>query len=374
MIYLFLTLMFVLCVFYIVILIRLIRGLSTLDRGKNNETPSVSVVVPARNEENNILRCLEALHAQDYPEGKSEIIIVNDRSTDRTEEIIRTYVKDKSNMHQIKIHETHAHMAPKKWALQTGIQKASGEIILTTDADCIPRPGWIRAMTGYFNDHTALVAGYSPLTLDATPSILHQFVKLESLALAGVMAGSFGAGFPLTCSGRNLAYRKSEFERIGGFKQIAEFVSGDDDLFLHLLQKESRLSFRFAIHAESVVPSRAPESFSHFSNQRVRHASKGLFYKTSMKLALIGVYLLNVGLLISLFFQSLWPWLLVILCAKSAFEFLLIFKTAGLFSQRRLLWFFLPSVILYPPYVVWFGLKGQFGKFKWKNETFKTKK
>ncbi|MFC1569044.1 glycosyltransferase [bacterium] len=360
-------------VFYIGICIKLLLGINTLSIGKSNACPSVSVIISARNEEINIEQCLDACLNQTYPKDKYEVIVINDRSEDRTGEIIQRMMKKSSNLKCIDITEQHPQMAPKKYALQQGITKASGEIILTTDADCRPQSEWLHSMIACFEEEVALVAGYSPLTANASSSLLHTFIGLEALGLAGVMAGSFGAGFPLTCSGRNLAYRKSVFQEIGGFKDIEHFVSGDDDLFLHLISQKTDYQVKFAIDPASVVPSKPAQSIREFSNQRTRHASKGLHYHWDLKIGLIAVYLFYLSLLSSLGFPSIYLWALLAFGLKSGLEFTLMFRTARLFSQVRLLKFFPIVMWIHVPYVVIFGLWGQFGKFKWKDTRFSKK-
>ena len=365
--------LFVFGLFYLMIGVLLFRGIHRLHTGKAAGSPRVSIVLAARNEEENIGACLDTLLSQTYPENKIEIIVVNDRSEDRTAEQIQNRMQKHPNIKRIDIETLHPDMAPKKFALQQGIAKAQGEIIFTTDADCRPQPQWIASMLPYFEPDVALVAGYSPLTAEASPSLLHTFISLESLGLASVMAGSIGAGFPLTCSGRNLAYRKSVFEEIGGFEKIGHFVSGDDDLFLHLITQRTGYQVRFASDPASVVPSRPAGNFREFSNQRTRHASKGFHYHRPLKLGLIGVYLFYLSLLLSLFFPSVYPWALMMFGLKSCLEFALLWRTARLFSQFKVLWMVPLIMLLHIPYVVIFGLWGQFGKFRWKEARYSKK-
>lgn len=360
----------ILAIFYSIILIKIIRGFLKLKTGKQTNQPFVSVIVAARNEEKNIASCLNSLIAQKYSDDQFEIIVVNDRSEDRTEKITRRFTEVHSHVRLVNITEVNSHIASKKWALDRGIRQAKGEIILTTDADCIAQPGWISTMVSHFEDNVGLVAGYSPLILESSSTFFHKFIALEALALAGVIGGSFGSGFPLTCSGRNLAYRKSIYYQVGGFKSIGKFISGDDDLFLHLIQNKTNWKFRFAIHPESIVPSKPAATFNEFFNQRTRHASKGLYYKISMKIGLIAVYLFNLLLVVSIFIPKIWLLLFFVFGLKSFFEFILIFKVAQKFYQKRLIRVFPLTMFVHPIYVVIFGLWGQVGKFKWKGKSF----
>lgn len=357
-----------LAAFYSSVLLYLRRGLFCLEPGSHPDQPFISVIVAARNEEQNIGSCLESLSLQHYPPDKHEIIVVNDRSTDDTANIVDKFVKTNSRFRLLNIIESNPYMSPKKWALTRGIQQAKGEIILTTDADCIVKPGWIASILRYFEKDVGLVAGFSPLDRYPSPSPFYRLIALESLALAGVAAGSFGKGFPLTCNGRNLAYRKPVYLQVGGFKSIARLISGDDDLLLHLVRKNTHWKLRYAIDQESFVSAKPPMNFKEFLHQRSRHASKGRHYPKHLKMGLIAAYLFNLSLLGALFFPILRPVFFLLLGAKSLFEFLLISKAATLFHHGKLLRFFPLAIPLHMIYVILLGFWGQVGIFKWKDD------
>ena len=356
--------------FYCGVLLWLIVGMTHLHNNAAAATPFVSVIIAARNEAVNIRPCLEACLNQTYPSSRYEVIVVDDRSQDRTGEIVKTLTSRYHNLTVLRVTDTHPHMAPKKWALEYGISRARGEIILTTDADCRPSPGWIQSMTACFTAGVALVAGYSPLVRTERRSLLYYFISLESLGLASVSAGSIGGGIPLTCSGRNLAYRKSVFREVSGFRTFGHFISGDDDLLLHTIHRNTDYGIRFATDPSSAVPSEAAGTFAAFSHQRIRHASKGLHYYTALKIGLIMVYLFYLSLLISIFIPALFVWAMFILGLKSLMELTLLTRSAKWFGQTRLLWFYPAAALLHIPYVIIFGLWGQIGRFQWKSERY----
>lgn len=364
--FLFLTLL------YCVILIWLIRGLSRLMPGQNRLKPFVSVIIAARNEEKNIGDCIRAILEQQYPIDRYEMIVVDDRSEDRTAEIVKKMMGKKPHLKLITIQERDRSTSPKKYALEQGITQATGEIILTTDADCTVQPGWIETLVRCFSEDVGLVAGYSPLVCRSEPSLFHPLIALDALALAAVAAGSFGAGYPLTCNGRNLAYRRSAYEQTGGFHAIRHIISGDDDLLLHRMKKKTSWKMRYAIEKESIVFSIPPKGLKAFFHQRIRHASKGRYYNKMIKMGLILFYLFNLSFLLSLFFQ-LWISFIIILAIKSLFEFFLLYRAAKIFDQRRSLLYFPLAVLLHIPYVLLFGAWGQFGKFSWKETPYTSK-
>ncbi|MFZ5517769.1 MAG: glycosyltransferase [Candidatus Zhuqueibacterota bacterium] len=359
---------------YGALLFRLIAGLGKLKPGRNAHQYTVSVIVAARNEEQNIRPCLDALVQQTYPVSKYEIIIIDDRSSDSTATVVESYCQRFHHIKLARVKSVPAGIAPKKNALQQGIAVSQGEIILTTDADCVPAPGWISAMVSYFEPSVGLVAGFSPLEQAKSQSVFTRLMTLDSLSLAAVAAGSFGMGRPLTCSGRNLGYRRETFHAVGGFKEFQHFVSGDDDLLLHRIRQHSVWDMRYAATPEAIVRSLAPTNLRQFANQRIRHASKGRFYAASMVLGLIGVYLLNFNLLclllLSLTFNKYLLYWVALMILKSLPEFLLITRFARFVNCTKILRAFPWAMLAHVPYVVIFGLLGQLGKFQWKDETF----
>ncbi|MBN1154773.1 glycosyltransferase [candidate division KSB1 bacterium] len=362
--------------FYVIIILRLRRGITQLKSGTNQKIHSVSVVIAARNESENIGHCIESLLAQHYPADRYEVIIVDDRSTDDTADIVSSYSSKFDRVKLIRIVQPTSEMAPKKNALSQGIDNAQGEIILTTDADCITKPGWISAMNRQYDEHVGLVAGFSPLDRAKKQSLFSRLVQLDALSLAAVAAGSFGAGFPLTCNGRNLSYRTRVFHEIGGFLKFGQYVSGDDDLLLHHVVRHTNWETRYVLDPDSTVSSEAPATFSHFFHQRTRHASKGSRYSFRMTLSLVAVYLMNVLLMIlpllALWSPELWKYFLGCIIVKSVAEYSLVQRAARQLRLNNLIDYFPIAVLFHIPYVVIFGLWGQFGKFRWKGTTYQT--
>jgi len=369
------SIIIILTLSYGLLILLLYLGLFFLKSGKNNFQYFVSVVVAARNEAKNIHSCLEALVNQSYPSDQYEIIIVNDRSGDETATIVESYGKQYSQVKLVQVKDLPQGISPKKHALAKGIDAAEGEIILTTDADCVPAAGWIQGMVRNFEPEVGLVAGFSPLEKNVKETIFSKLLTLDSLSLAAVAAGSFGLGKPLTCNGRNLGYRKATFQSINGFKSIQNLISGDDDLLLHLVSQKTDWKIRYSINCQTLVRSKIPTNFKQFANQRIRHASKGRHYSKWIKLFLVGVYLVNLILLImlpvSFFISNIFLIWLLCWLIKSSSEFLLINRFAKLFNYRKILTVFPVAMLLHLPYVVVFGLWGYVGKFQWKEDIFK---
>lgn len=361
---------------YLLAMVALIFGIFRIGTARSEAEPMISIIVAARNEAKNIEACLAALAAQTYPVTKTEIIIVDDRSTDSTAQIVSDYETHLPHLHLIQISKLHPEMAPKKYALSRGIAASQGEIILTTDADCQPVPTWAATMVHSFTPETGLVAGFSPLETSATFSrLIHRMFALESLSLACVAAGGIGLGKPLTCSGRNLAYRRVVYEAVGGFSKIAQFISGDDDLLLQLVNRETDWNISYALNAEALVYTAPPPDLKAFYHQRTRHASKGKHYQAKEIAVLVAIYLFNLltlgGLLFGCWLNPTWFWLsLGGFGAKSLVEFALLAIGAGFFRKNYLLKVFPLVALLHLPYVVIFGFLGTFKNFQWKDQNF----
>jgi cellulose synthase/poly-beta-1,6-N-acetylglucosamine synthase-like glycosyltransferase len=353
---------------YLTALLLLRYGINLLKPGTAEATPFVSVVIAARNEQENLKSCLEALLRQDYPAPDYEIIVVDDRSSDGTPDILHSMAQNHSTIRPLRIQTRSPEMAPKKQALNRGIEEAKGMIILTTDADCIPPSGWIRSMVRCFSPQTGLAAGFSPLTLNIKPGLFPRILALESAGLASVAAGSFGLGHPLTCAGRNLAYRKEAFQESGGFRKIGSFISGDDDLLMRQIRSRTRWEMTYNLDPESSVPSRPPGNWKSFINQRIRHASKGFHYNPLFTAGLIIVYLFYLSLLLAPLFSATRLTALILFLLKVLLETRLILPLLDRFDLKKLIPVFPVAFLLHIPYVVLFGLLGQVLRFSWKDQ------
>ena len=354
--------------FYAAVLLWMLAGLQRLSKNASPEQPFVSVIVAARNEEENIQNLIESLVDQSYPKDLYEIIITDDQSTDKTADLVREF--DDERIQLLSTIDRENVRSPKKNAIKLGIEKSKGEIVLLTDADCQPPQGWITGIVEQFTPKVGMVIGFSPCELPALDSIMNRLLAIESLSLAVVAAGTSGWGYPATCNGRNLAYRKKVYEEVGGFEKIDHFVSGDDDLLLKLVQK-TEWKIHYAYEQRLVVPTALVKNLTQFANQRLRHASKGFHYEMKKVIGLVAVYLYNVLVFLSLplaIFTNISLWTPVIVIGiKSFFEFLVLFRFASKMGRRKFLWSFPVAEFLHVPYVVLFGAAGPFKKFKWKD-------
>ena len=356
--------------FYIAVNILLAVGvLKGGARRRSTATPFVSVIVAARNEEEHVGQLVEHLHKQDY--RHYEVIIVDDRSTDRTGSLLKSAAHRFPRLRTITVTEISRDMPAKKHALECGIRASKGEILLFTDADCLPPETWISALVRCFSESTGLVAGFSPYsgrTKAKTGGLLGEFVRYEELRAAIWTAGSIWWRLGWLCTGRNLAYRREVWDEVGGFERIKRSVSGDDDLFLQLVRRTTRWKIRYVSSNDSHVPSAPPTSLAQFINQRTRHFSAGKFFTLPMKAFFTAYHganlLLYAGLVAGLISGS--PLLVGAFEAKLAADLFLM--GAGLKIDNSPVQFLASPLMefLYLCYNVAMGPLGMRGSFRWK--------
>jgi cellulose synthase/poly-beta-1,6-N-acetylglucosamine synthase-like glycosyltransferase len=368
-----------LAAYYALVILALIAGIRRLRPCTNHEEPFVSVIVAARNEQAHMKGLLDSLVQQEYPEF--EIIIVNDRSSDMTSMIVEQFQHRHSNVRRIDITSQSQDMPSKKHALARGIADSKGEILMFTDADCLPPITWISAMVQGFERHVGLVAGYSPYSLSPHPpnhrrtllaSLFYNFVQYEEFKGATWSAASIGLNRGWLCTGRSLAYRRAVYDEVGGFEDIKHSVSGDDDLFLQMVRQKTIWQMRYATAPGSYVPTYPPDSLLAFVEQRKRHFSAGKYFSLPMKLFLLFFHSANLILLLSLLgaaafgpsVVSLWPYVI-----KCIFDSMLFFTAATMLTETRFGPFFLFMEVLVILYNSLIGPLGFIKKFEWKPAT-----
>ncbi len=206
------------------------------NRIADDDLPLVSVIVAARNEEENILECLRSLNELVYPEKKIEIIIVDDHSTDKTSEIIKSYVRDKQKFKMIVPKENLKALKGKANAIANAIKIAKGDVILTTDADCTVNPLWTKTLASYYENDVAMVCGF---TNQSSLNAFHEMQSIDFIFLLSVASGTMNLGKPLSCIGNNMSYRKNVYHEVGGYENIPFSVTEDFQILMaiHKLKK-----------------------------------------------------------------------------------------------------------------------------------------
>ena len=351
--------------FYFILLMLIIWALRQLHIKDNEAQSFISIVIAARNEAQRIGPTLESLSKLDYPADKHEIIFVDDASTDDTAKLIQQYVGRFEHWRLIEIKKKSGQLLGKKNALNEAIKQSRGELIFTTDADCVVPPGWLRYMSGYFSEETIMVLGHSPLK--GKKGFLGSFLKFDNLFSAIVAAAPLKLGFPHTSVGRNLAYRKSVYEAVGGYEALKEFRSGDDVYLTELFRRKGQGKIDYCVHPNTFVETIPPDTTGEVFHQQIRKNSKTL--KKSTPTVLFSM-MLFVAYLMFMFLPLVFPsltllWLKLIL-VKFILEFLALTQAAVIFRKKELLFWFPFMQLIYPFYVTFFSILGALQIYKWK--------
>jgi cellulose synthase/poly-beta-1,6-N-acetylglucosamine synthase-like glycosyltransferase len=358
--------------FYTYFILSIYRGLRNLKKSDEDKLipEFVSIIIPFRNERENLPSNLKSLESQDYPKNKYEVIYVNDSSTDDSAEILVSRIKNE-NIKVIAVPGTYIPNAHKKRAIKYGIENAKGEIIITSDADCNYNTDWLKTLLKYMDDETAFISG--PVEFEDSENIFGAIQKLEFAGLVIVGAGLIGVNRPTICNAANIAYRKKVFDEVDGFYGQYGLSSGDDELLMQKIWKRTKYKIKFCPEKKAIVKTVPNKSLSEFYQQRKRWASKGLFYGDKLLvLKLILIYLFYLGLAVQLILgMSKSPvyfiTLTVSLLFKIIIEYLAIKKGIDLLFDRRIVRLFLPAQILHIPYIILAGFSGIFGNFTWKD-------
>jgi len=356
-------------IFYIYFIIRVRIGLFSLHYAQSKETiRNISVVIAARNEENNIGICLQSVLKQTYPDCKYEIIIVDDGSTDRTAAIVNSFSESFTNVHLLSLKcDSTLKFGRKPFALAKGIAQANGEIILTTDADCLVPSKWIEIMVNHFEEGVALVAG--PVAERCSKTFFAKMEQIEFLGLITTAAGLIGSGHPIICNGANLAYRKDAFIAAGGYSE--NNTSNDDETLMNQIVTRKIGKVAFAPEFDAVVNTISSNTILSFLRQRVRWANKrGHYEDKSILFTLVGLYIFFVSLLLTavlifLGYHLIWP-LAIAFIGKISADYFTLKSGARLFRQHISKYHFLIAEFLHVPYIVIAAAAGQFASILWK--------
>lgn len=347
---------------------------------KGNYQTKISIIIPARNEANNIGACLDSIFSQTYPTNLYEVIVIDDHSTDGTAKIVSGYAGKNVRLLTLKDYLTDTINAYKKKAIEIAIGEATGDLIITTDADCIAPAKWLETIvTFYQSQPTAFIA--MPVKFSVNNSFLEIFQSLDFMSLQGITGAAVTNKMMSMCNGANLAYSKKAFHAVGGFKGIDQIASGDDMLLMHKIFKSFPKELFFLKSPDVIVQTQPMHTMNGFLNQRIRWASKADRYDDKRIFAvLLMVYCLNawivflgIASLVNLFIAaaSVTPFYSVIalLIAKTMVELIFLFPVAGFFSEKKLLWWFPISQPFHVLYTVVAGWLGKFGSYQWKGRT-----
>jgi cellulose synthase/poly-beta-1,6-N-acetylglucosamine synthase-like glycosyltransferase len=364
-----------LLLYYLHFLYTIFRGINTLKTiPLKYPDEFISVIIPFRNEEENILQSLHSIEGQDYPVDRYEVIYVNDSSEDNGRKLLQANIRSK-NIYLIDSPFDLKNKGGKKHAVNFGIQNCKGGLIVTTDADCTHNPGWLKNLVKYFDESTAMVAGAVDL-LNTKENLFEKIQRLEFAGLITAGAGLISAGSPIICNAANLAYRKDIYLQLGGFRDNLHLSSGDDELLMQKIYRETPYKIKFCSDKEAVVKTHPAKNLNYFIHQRRRWASKGFYYKNwGITIRLLLIFLFYLGLMLQMILGFIYPQYLfsffVSFIIKIAAEYFIMKRSSGLLFDKKLLQNFILTEILHIPYIIFTAISGTFRGFSWKNRQLK---
>ena len=322
------------------------------EKKTSEEKIHLSLIVPFRNEEQNLGNLLESISNQDFPNQQFEVILVNDNSTDGGLAIAQEWEKRMGNLSVLSLPESNR---GKKEALSYGISKAKNNVIVLTDADCTQPSGWLSEISNsYIQSNWCMLIGLVRISPTKT-----FFQKVQALEHASLTASSLGAcelGFPIMASSANLAFDKS---KVGfNFQMLnPNQPSGDDVFLLHNAKRKCAKKIRTLSSSDGIVFTKPVSSLKDFLFQRARWASKAPAYtdRATIMVALI-VFLFNfaiVGLAVGVLFETqLWPLLSIVFLLKILVDFPLLYTFQKKFGEVSLMSIYILLQIFYPLYIV----------------------
>lgn len=290
-------------IFIIYILMLIVIFSSAVRKIKSNpltEYPSVSVIVAARNEEKNILSCIKSLDKIDYPEDKIEIIIVDDKSTDSTYNIVQEFIKEKNKFVLIQSGREIGHLKGKTNALANALEIAKGEIIFTTDADCIVPPSWVKTLVSYYDEETAAVFG---ITYIEGEKPFYAMQAVDSVYLLTVSSGSMNLNMPMSCIGNNMSYRRKVYDEVGGYESFSFSITEDYRLLKEIV-KLKKYKVVYPVDKNALIKTLPCEDYKTLYRQRKRWSVGGLETIWQGLMLMLFGYLGNLATLLATFFMT----------------------------------------------------------------------
>lgn len=342
-----------------------------------NKPTGVSIIIPARNEEQYIKNCIDSILANDYSKNLFEIIVINDDSSDRTAELVRSFEMENVRCVDLIAYTIPPHFgkAYKKWAIEIGVQLAKYDTIITTDADTVMKPTWLQSMVHYYQSSGAVLLS-GPVLFIEEKTILSTFQRIDFMMMQGITAAVNQLNIGNMCNGANLMFSKAAFLAIDGFSNVTKQVSGDDYMLMSKMRQLYPKGIKYILNNDVVVMTYAPKTWKHFFQQRIRWASKsGKNKDKKIDIILLIVYLYNLTCLIFFILAFLNNKLLficfILILVKVLIEYKLFKSVAYFFGVYIASLYF---IILQPLHILYIFISSNLGfiaPFKWKGRIAK---
>ena len=352
----------------------------------------VAIIISARNEEKNILNVVQDILAQNYPKDLMEIFVMDDFSSDKTVDVLKSISDSRLKIIQLKNEVSDENNSSKKKAIEIAISKTQADLIVTTDADCRMKPEWLKNLVAAHELHgkqfimgpvkydKAIVEKNlrdSSLPLrgrdrDGAETFFEQMQTLDFFGYTGIACGSLFWRMPALCNGANLAYSRKLFYELNGFEGNEKIASGDDMFLMTKAFQKNPSSVFYLKSAEATVSTFASVTWKEFLQQRIRWGSKSKHYtdfKITASLAVVFLFylLIIIATILSTANCQLLTVALFMFLSKCLIDAIFLGSVANFFNRRKLLLIFLPAQLFHISYVLVAGLLSQLKTYNWKN-------
>lgn len=332
-----------------------------------------SLIIPFRNEDENLRNLLSSIENLNYPAELFEIIFVNDASEDNSEAIVNSAI-EKSKFSITLIQNNRVSNSPKKDAISEAIKNSNFEWIVTSDADCELPENWLKTLDAFICiNNPIMVCG--PVVYQSNGDLIENFQQLDGLSLQAVSLGSFGVKNPLLCNGANLAYSKRAFYEVNGFSGNDHIASGDDIFLMEKLKKAFPEKVQYLKSKEGIVSTKPQQTWKNLINQRVRWASKTSKQKNPASIFLGFIVLLaNISLLSIPYFMVFttegFSLYLLLIIFKITVDYIVIWQAAHFLNVKFSFLKFIWQPFLYAVVMIIVILRSFDGSYFWKDREF----
>lgn len=345
----------------------------------SDEYPPLAVIIAARNEEGHIGDTVQSLSGQNYPDDRYEIIVVNDRSEDKTGEILEKLKKTTPNLRVISIAQCPPGISPKKHALIEAVKTTTCYFILTTDADCIHHPDWLRSYAALITDDLGVATGLTRFQLE---KYRHKFERLwqnmqaiEYMSHQIVMAGAIGHNRGFSANGNNLMFNRQLYIDYESDALRKGIVSGDDFFIIQTAEKK-HYRLKFNLNPAGIVQTPPQRTLRAVINQRARWSSKIGRAKAGVLFFSLNTFLYYLGLtvypLLLLFSPADWSLFSGLFGIKFFCDTLYMVYGYQKFGQKLNPFYYILMELVHAPFIVIVAVIGSLFGFTWKGERYKT--
>ncbi|MFC1726338.1 glycosyltransferase [candidate division KSB1 bacterium] len=356
-------LFFIFTVYFLISIIVFFATLKKDSKGVLKSLPFISILISARNEEKNILGCLESLKDQSYPPGQFEVIIINDHSADNTESVVKEFIDRTKNFHLLNAPEG---VHGKRKALVYGIEKAKGEFLFQIDADCTAGRDWLSELVSSLSEGNSITGGFT--LIDKPESVIERIQALDWVYIQSVGTAISRIKKPFSIFGNNMAFKKNDYLDSGGYDKINREILIDYQLVQLMLKNKSNKG-KLIFNKGSIVNTKPVKNFFEYLKQRKRWGRGTFNINVGGKLILLTSLISSLMLLVSPFFVKQFIWFFVL---KISGDLLILYNPLRFYKRLNLLFYFIFYEIFHILNTVVLGIVLPFSKkVEWKGRELK---